>query len=626
MKISKLTALLTALLVVAPAAFGGPLDEGNTAYKAKDYAAAVTAYTSALGKVTGDEQAKAYYKLGLAYEKLDNYAKAVECFEVAQRIDGTLGFAKNKAGFRRKLARDSQYAQGTATPPASTGSGAVSTGDSGNVAQILATTNVYVDSSFSGKVDETALQAVAAENPRTSVKIALIDHLPSWYQKLARSKRYSSDSAITHFTEGIHKHLNLGRNGVIVVSTSGYGAGVALKSADLSDEAETRIARNYVAKLQAGDYAVIAPMAHEFVSEINGAHRMQQNIIWLVALIIVLVIAVIIVKGKRRKAAQLNAMRGPVNALRSDVEASIEYLDGYIPALAKNNADTDQVKAYRQASAARFEQATKIIDRATETSDLVRAQRLLEKAKEDSVNAKRYLDRATGGTGNIPGDAAVSAASLPADVEDLANIPENERGVSFFSSRPAPIDKLVPVTINVGGVDRQVLATPAEAAEIRRGQLPAVRSFEVGGRQVPWYMYDAYDPYRDYYSYQQNGWSSAVNGAIAGFIGAQLLDSLFSRPAYGGSWMSPYGYAPGWDNWSHWGAYDRGFLDGERIQAHDYAFNDGYSRPPVDSSSAGGAGFFGSGYDQSDYGSSGSAGGAGFFGGSDSDGGGGDNS
>jgi hypothetical protein len=382
------------------------------------------------------------------------------------------------------------------------------------------------------------------------------------------------------------------------------------------------IANKYAAQIQAGDLNQVVPMSRDFVSAINGAHSMQQGLIWGVALLIIVLIWAIIAVKNRQKKAQMAAMLGPVNTLRGDVEQAIEYLDGYIPTLARNNADTDQVNAYRQAAAARFEQATKIIDRATEISDLARAQRLLEKAKEDAATSKRYLDRATGGTGSIPGDSAVSAASLPSDIEDLTNIPDNERGVSFFSSRPAPISKLVPVTINVDGIDRQVLATPSEAAEIRRGQIPPVRSFNVGGRSVPWYMYDSYDPYRDYWTYQQSGWSSAINGAIAGFIGAELLDSLFSRPAYGGSWMSPYGYAPGWDNWSHWNSYDQGFLDGESVRAHDYAFSDNYSQPPTNDN-AGGAGFFGSGYDQSDYGDSSNAGGAGFFGDSN---GGGDNS
>jgi hypothetical protein len=308
--------------------------------------------------------------------------------------------------------------------------------------------------------------------------------------------------------------------------------------------------------------------------------------------------------------------RQPVDALKQEVEDSIEYVDGYMPALPKNNADTDQIRAYRQAAAARFDQAVKIVDRATEPSDLSRAQALLEQAKQDTGQARRYLDRVTGGTANIPGNSDVAPAPEPEPEPDIEQIPQEQRGVSFFSSRPAPVKDLVPVTINVDGVDRQGLATPSEAAQIQRGQIPAVRAFNVQGRSIPWYMYDGYDPYRDYWGYQNNGWSSIGTGAVAGFIGAELLNSLLSRPAYGGSWMSPYGYAPGWDNWGYWDSYGGGAYDVDRFQAHNYAFSDNYSNPGTSSDpGAGGAGFIGAGYDQSDYGTSDrNAGGAGAFG------------
>jgi hypothetical protein len=153
----------------------------------------------------------------------------------------------------------------------------------------------------------------------------------------------------------------------------------------------------------------------------------------------------------------------------------------------------------------------------------------------------------------------------------------------------------------VNGQPQHVMATPEEAAQIQQGQMPPVRSFNVGGQSVPWYAYQQYDPYRDYWSYQNNGWRGIAGGAIAGFVGAELLGDLFNRGNYGGGWFSPYGYAPGWDSWGGWGSYggggyNPGFFAGEQAQrANDYAFNDPYSQP------LGGAG----GYDQSDYGGSG---------------------
>lgn len=315
------------------------------------------------------------------------------------------------------------------------------------------------------------------------------------------------------------------------------------------------------------------------------------DILWILLLVVVLVVIAVVVWGNMQKRARLAQMRGPIENLRQNVLANIEYIDGYADVLPKNNADSDQVRAFRQAAAAKYEQADKVITRATEVNDLNRAQALLDRANADADQARRYLDRATGGTGKIPGDDAVRPVPLPANQGQVQSVPDDQRGVSFFSSRPAPVSQLVPVTIMVNGQPQQVMATPDEAAQIQQGQMPPVRSFNVGGQSVPWYAYQQYDPYRDYWSYQNNGWRGIAGGAIAGFLGAELLGSLFNRPSYGG-WFSPYGFAPGWDSWGGWGGYggggfDQGYLAGEEAQqARDYSFN----QP---------------GYDQSDYGSSG---------------------
>lgn len=592
------------MLFVACPAFGGAMQDGNAAYKAKDYPAAIAAYSKAASGETGVEKAKAEYKLGLSYEKTKDFSNALSSYTAAQAADPSLSFAKNPGAFERKLARAQRLAAGgAATAPGQ------------SVENALVTSNVYIDAGLPVQIDKTTLEQVAVENARTQVKIAILAGLPAWYQKFANEHAYDSTSALVHYVEGLHKHLALGRNGLIVVCTSGYGAGIAIQSSELKKDAEARIAQRYVAAIQAGDMGQVVPMAREVVSAINGVHAGAQALILGVVLIVVLIVAIVLIQRARLKSARMTSLRAPVDALRKSVEDNIEYIDGYLPALPKNNADTDQVRAFRQAAAARFEQAVKAIDRATEPSDLSRAKTQLDAAAKDCQQARRYLDRVTGGTAKIAGDDAVRPAEQAPDPEDPSAVPEKERGVSFFSSKPAPISRLVPVTINVDGVDRQVLATPSEAAEIAKGQIPAVRSFQVNGRVVPWYMYDGYDPYRDYWQYQRSGWSDLAAGAVAGFIGAELIDSLFSRPAYAGSWISPYGYAPGWDSWGHWDLYDRDYFDSESLRAHQYAFSDPYTNP----AQAGGAGFAGDGYDQSDYGNDGGqAGGAGFFGGDNS--------
>lgn len=348
--------------------------------------------------------------------------------------------------------------------------------------------------------------------------------------------------------------------------------------------------------------AVGAVSAPAVSAPVHASHAAA--FLWGLLVVVAIVVILLIVWAEMQKRAQLAQMRGPVENLRQNVLANIEYIDGYADVLPKNNADSDQVRAFRQAAAAKFEQAEKVIGRATVVNDLVRAQALLDRANADTDQARRYLDRATGGTGKIPGDDAMRPAPLPTGQDQVQAVPEEQRGVSFFSSRPAPVSQLVPVTIMVNGQPRQVMATPDEAAEIQRGQMPPIRSFNVGGQSVPWYAYQNYDPYRDYWTYQNNGWRGILGGAVAGFLGAEVLGSLFNRGNYGGGWFSPYGFAPGWDSWGGWGGggygggYDQGFLAGEQAErANDFAYNQ-----PM------------GGYDTSDYG----AGGGGYMGGDQS--------
>ena len=319
--------------------------------------------------------------------------------------------------------------------------------------------------------------------------------------------------------------------------------------------------------------------------------------IWIVFLVVLIVFGVLIGSALSQKKKQMVSMRGPIDALRENVLSGIEYLDGYVDVLPKNNPDSDQVRAYRQAASAKFDQAAKILDHSTEISDLQRAQGLLDRAQADIEQARRYLDRATGGTGNIPGDDAMRPKPLPQSEAQVQAIPANQRGVSFFSSQPAPIGSLVPVTVTINGQSRQVLVTPEEAEEMRQGRMPQVRAFQQGGRYVPWYEYSNYDPYQDYWTYQNSGWGGFGTGVVAGLVGAELIDDLFA-PRYGGGY-SPYAFATDDD-------YYRGYNDAlQSDQAANFGFNN------FDNS--GGGGYLnndGPGYDTQGYDN---AGGAGFL-------------
>ncbi len=620
----------------AAAALASPMSDGNAAYKAKDYNTALTDYQQAVAQTSGADQAKAYYKEGLTYHHLNQNDKALAAYNQAKADDPSLSFASSADKFNQMVSDAGGSSAATGAPAQTSGTFNTATTTSNSapssdpVAVALASQSVYVAPQLANQVSATALQqAAASKDDILPIKIAVLDRVPSGY------------NGTVAYAEALHTYLNLGKGGLIVVAAHGHGAGVADISSSLTQAQERQLAQKYVAQIGSSDYVGgITNLANDLANTAYTANHAVSDMLWIIFLVVVVIISAMIIFAGQRKKVQIGQMRGPLEAEKGNVLAGIEYIDNYIDVLPKNNADSDQVRAFRQAAAAKLDQASKIMVRSTELSDLNRAQYLLDQAQTDVQNGRRYLDRATGGTGNIPGDSAVRPVPLPATQQQVQSVAPEQRGVSFFSSRPAPIGGLVPVTLTVDGQSKTVMATPEEADMVRRGQIPAIRSFNVGGQPIPWYAYQSYDPYNDYWTYQNNGWRGVAGGAIAGFIGAELLNDIFApRPYWGGGWYSPYAYGPGWDSYGGWNdygwngggwnngwggggwgaenAYDQGLMQGERDQQmNDYAMQDQYTQPSYDPNASAGASFMGgggSGYDTSDYGNSG--GGSGFMGG-----------
>lgn len=609
-------------LAVLGVAHAGPLDNGNTLYGSGQYGQAVTAYQQALTQTQGTEQAKVYYKLGNAYHKLGQNPQALDAYNHARQADPSLSFASSPQKFEDAVARVGGSGS-TGSQPGSSGTGRTAgTGGGGGpldregASLALSSGNVYVDPRIRG-VDQSRLQQAAMQaqgNPHTLVKIAMLARLPGGYRSVA-------DYAVK-----LHQYLNLGKNALVAVVLSGPTAqtqGVMVVTDGLPQDESARLAQQYVSAIGANPTEGTAQLAQAVAAGINGKEYRNVTWLWIIFLVIAGAIIIMVVSASRRRKQQLAQARVPVEAMRANVLSGIEYLDGYMDVLPKNNPDSDQVRAFRQSASGKFDAAAKILDHVSEVSDVQRAQGLLQAAHQDVEQARKYLDRTTGGTGNIPGDDAVRPQPLPESEPEVQAIPADQRGVSFFSSQPAPLGTLVPVTITVGGQSRQVLATPEEADQLRRGQMPQVRAFNVNGRQTPWYEYDGYDPYRDYWRYQNAGWGGFGNGVLAGYVGAELLDSLFA-PSYGyGGGYAPYAFATDMD-------YYRGYNDAmqsERAAGYGFGNAGGYADPNSQSyDNAGSASFMGSsgpGYDTQDYGNAGSAsfmsdgGGGGGFGGGD---------
>lgn len=420
--------------------------------------------------------------------------------------------------------------------------------------------NVYIDPRLT-KVDQQALQSAALQgqdSPHTVVKIALLARLPAYFKDRS------------FYAGALHKFLGLDNNAliVIVLAPGIQHGGISIAAPNLTAVDKTNLANQYKSQILADPTSGTSALAYAVAGKVNGQEYSGSIIIWIVFFAIVVVIILFIAAALRRKKARLILERAPVDALRNNVLGGIEYLDNYTDILPKDNPNSAQVIAMRQDASMHYDQAIKILDRATETSDLARGQILLNQAQSEIVRGRRYLDIVTGGTGNIPGDEAMRPQPLPESAAQALSIPEAERGVSFFSGRPAPISGLIPVTINAGGQTRTVMATPEEAAAVQNGQMPPVRSFTVNGSQMPWYACNGYDPYRDYWSTQNSGGGFGT-GMVAGWIGAELIDSLFAPRWYGG-WNSPYNFSPDFgynqgnydsmvNNSGQFGGFDTGF-------------------------------------------------------------------
>ncbi len=419
--------------------------------------------------------------------------------------------------------------------------------------QALTTSNVYVEPGING-IDTQVLQQAASQgqdNPHTPVKIAILRSLPPTYvANLKQAESHDPQLAAkvnghvrAFYTFHLHKALNLDKEPLVLVALQGQNPGVTVWTTALGASDRNALEKKYAPAIAVNPQSGTTQLAQATAAEINQKEYSGPSmILWIVFLVVVAGIIALVVSAGRKKKQRLAAQRPPIDALRQNVLQGIEYLDNYGSVLPPNNPDSDQTRAYRQAASAKYEQAGKILDRATETTDLNRAQALLTQAQADVQSARTAQDRALGNTANIPGDSAFRPPPLPDSQPLVDAIPAKQRGVSFFSGRPAPVSSLVPVTLTLGGQSRQVLVTPDEADALRRGEMPQVRSFQTGGQSVPWYAYNGYDPYRDYWRYQNSGWGG-MDGFVAGYLTADLLGGMF-MPNYGmGMGYAPYAYA-----------------------------------------------------------------------------------
>jgi hypothetical protein len=249
-------------------------------------------------------------------------------------------------------------------------------------------------------------------------------------------------------------------------------------------------------------------------------------------LLFVVVFIVLVTASNRKLNERRTAMQAEIDSMRGQMQACVEQcrnLDEKTRervGVAKESVEGKLLQASGLLRAAakdrHFERVGRILalvqtKLGNVQASLGRAQtRVDERVQRQAANAQqrdadrvqRQADaaaRRTGSFGQVSAAGTLRMGSFapPAQVTDAntawKTVPRNERGACFFCSRPCLMRELTPVVVPLGGTDRRVLACPADFASVKSGTIPPIRAFSDNGRPVPWYGYNRYDPYDDYY-------------------------------------------------------------------------------------------------------------------------------
>jgi len=128
---------------------------------------------------------------------------------------------------------------------------------------------------------------------------------------------------------------------------------------------------------------------------------------------------------------------------------------------------------------------------------------------------------------------------FPGSQAEVNAIPDSDRGVSFFSSRPIPQSMLVEIRVVLDGVREVFLATPQEAELVQAGRPPFVRAFSVHGETRPWFDWPNYDPYAQYWSAANSDWVMLGEDVIACWLSLDELAAPRPQPLRGASEQAP---------------------------------------------------------------------------------------
>ncbi len=518
-----------ALLAAACAAWAGPLDEGRALYKAGKYAESAKRLEQATRQEPGN--AKAWWQLNFAYNKLNRPDDALQAVQQAVKVDPSKGFASDPAKVDETLKR----LEAKARPHQSGGNeggrrgSQPSSASSGGITAALMSGDVYVAPGMN--VDAARLQAVANSLKPTVVKFAVLNSR-------------SGSSTLAREASRIRDYLNLGSGYVIAASR----AGVSASSKQLSKTKLRDAVKQVAPMMETGRYTEgLEQLARSLVAT-RTAQTRSTGMVWFTVLLVGggIVITVVALRSAANRRS-MRARRSSIERKKTDIIAAISSLDSLEESLSPTAAA--RVREYRLSAGTKLDEAARIVVRARKDSELQRAEALLASAQGDIEGARTVAsrpDRGPGGSNGATGAAPpvyAEAVRSSTDGTDWSSVPEEEKGVCFFCSRPSYLDELTPVTVKLEGERQKVLACMADLATIKTGAMPQIRAFEHQGRTVPWYAYPDYNPYNDYYGRGYGGGS-----LLSDMVTLSVIDHMFwswHRPAWGWGWGGGYGMGYG---------------------------------------------------------------------------------
>jgi tetratricopeptide (TPR) repeat protein len=531
------------------------LKEGRELYKAGRYAEAAVKLEQATREDPNNP--RAWWQLNFAYNKLGRYSDALRAAEKAGQLDPSYAFASEPGKYAETVARLRKKAGssgGLDRPLIEEGSRRTSRSsekplDTSMVRQ-LSSRGVYAEPGI--RLDTGRLGAVVRELRPVRVMFLVFNSR-------------AGSSTLAREADRVRRYFGIKEGYVIACSR----AGVAASSAVLSPDTLREQTRQVAPRMEMGDYTgALETLARNLVA-VRAAQTTRTRTTGAVVIggIGVLVVGWVFSRRIRHSRA-MAARRAAIEQSKSEIIAQMNYLEDSLSAAPAATAGL--VRQARLEAGTKLDEASRIIVRARSEYDLTRAQRLLDEASAAIVQGRDALEgkpaSARSGPASAQGVPPVyrEAAATSAGT-DWSAVPENERGVCFFCSRPSLLSELTPVTVNIEGQQQRVLACADDLHAIQTGETPRIRAFDRGGRLVPWYADDEYDPYRDYY---RRGYDD--RSLLTDLVYFQMIDRMYwdwHRP----SWHWGGGYGPDWDGYAfspdhhHWRDYQI-----ERAAEHAY--------------------------------------------------------